>query len=467
MHSLAGQEKHAFKLTNIERNLKIGIASVDNKSPNNAVEEFRRDHRRVSPNVKQGAQLQQQKSSWSRTAAPGEVIYSEGYGGESVIYVIADGKVELSTQCEDKKVIVATLGKGEFFGETALLAAEPRANTARALTFCQLTVINARVVEEELERVSPLLRHIVRTMVRRAKKKDDLLATYTHADFMPGVISYAHVLALMAGAEAPSERGWRSQADEVSVPLREVIRKCRAIAGHSRLHVMVMLRRMEKLNLIAMEAGRSEFTGASATRHTSPDGASDRQLITFDPQKITERAQNVADEDLELSVASELELIELNDLEALIGVEKKMILNKLSRAEIAEDVFAFRKTKVLNYVEEKGVTYFSRPARRAPGEVANLEDLEFVDERSLFDAVSAFDTYDLAKMLAAMPDQHVADRLLGVMTEARKKEVSWVMRRDIRIDPVEVGEIEQRFLDTVRTVRSSASTAAQAAGPGV
>ncbi|MEM5382641.1 cyclic nucleotide-binding domain-containing protein [Paraburkholderia phymatum] len=411
--------------------------------------------------------MQQQKSTWSRTAAPGELIYSEGFGGESVMYVIADGKVEISTQCEDKKVVVATLGKGEFFGETALLPAEPRGNTAKALTFCQLTVVNARVVEEELERVSPLLRHIVRTMIRRVKRKDDLLATYTHADFMPGVISYAHVLSLMAGAEAPAERGWRSQTEEVSVPLREVIKKCRAIAGHSRLHVMVMLRRMEKLNLISMEAGRPEFTGSAATRHNASEGASDRQLVTFDPKRITERAHNVADQDLEVSVASELELIELNDLEALIGVERKMILNKLSRAEIAEDVFAFRKTKVLNYVEEKGITYFSRPARRAPGEVAAFEDLEFVDQRSLFDAVSAFDTYDLAKMLVAMPDQSIADRLLGVMTEARKKEVSWVMRRDIKIDPVEVGDIEQRFLETVRMIRSSASAAGPAPALGV
>jgi hypothetical protein len=229
---------------------------------------------------------------------------------------------------------------------------------------------------------------------------------------------------------------------------------------------MVMLKRMERLNLITMEAGRSEFTGASATRHSASEGASDRQIVTFDPQRITERAQNVADQDLEISLASELELIELTDLEALIGVEKKMILNKLSRAEIAEDVFAFRKTKVLHYVEEKGLTYFSRPMRRARGDVASLEDLEFVDQRSLFDAVSAFDTYDLAKMLAAMADQTIADRLLGVMTEARKKEVSWVMRRDLKIDPVEVGDIEQRFLETVRTINPSAAMVGQPSNLG-
>ncbi len=63
--------------------------------------------------------MNQQQSSRSRTAAPGEVIYSEGFVGESVIYVIAEGKVEISTRCDEKKVVLATLGKGEIFGESA------------------------------------------------------------------------------------------------------------------------------------------------------------------------------------------------------------------------------------------------------------------------------------------------------------------------------------------------------------
>ena len=408
--------------------------------------------------------MNKQRSSWTRTAAPGEVIYTEGFAVESVIYVIADGKVEISTQCDDKKVVVATLGKGELFGEAALLGSEPRGNTAKALTFCQLTVIDASVVEEEVERVSPLLRHIVRTMIRRVKKKDDLLATYTHADFLPGVLSYAHVLSLMAGTENPDARTRRGQPQEASVLLSDAMKKFRAIAGHSRLHVMAMLKRMEKLNLVTLESGRSEYLGSAATRHSAQDGAGGRQMVTFDPVRITERAMQVADHDLDMAITSELELIELTDLEALIGVEKKLILNKLSHAEIAEDVFAFRKSKVLNYVEEKGVTYFSKRNVRGASEFNSLDDLEFVDQRTLFEAVSAFDTYDLAKMLAAMHDQSIADRLLGVMTEARKKEVSWVMRRDIKVDPLELSEIEERFLQTVKALKFPPQGAAPVSG---
>jgi len=407
--------------------------------------------------------LNHQRSPWSRAAAPGEVIYSEGFAGDAVVYVIADGKVEISTQCDEKKVILATLGKGEFFGEASLLPPEPRAHTAKALSFCQLTVIAASVVEDELERVSPLLRHIVRTMIRRVKKKDDILATNTHADFLPGVVSYAHVLSLMAGGESADRmdgRMRRPQGEEFSVPLPDVIKKCNAIAGHSRPHVMAMLKRMEKLNLVSLEPGRSDRLSSTPARYSAQDGATGRQMVTFDPVRITERAQQVADHDLDLSISSELELIELDDLEALIGVEKKVILNKLAHAEISEDLFAFRKSKVLNYVEEKGVSYFSRRTARGLSDLKTLDDLEFVDQRTLFEAVSAFDTYELAKLLSALTGQPVAERLLSVMTEARKKEVSWVMRREIKIDPLEIAEIEERFLETVRAIKSPAAAAA-------
>lgn len=399
--------------------------------------------------------LNQLRTSWTRTAAPGEVIYSEGFAGEPVLYVITEGKVELSTRCDDKKVVLATIGKGEFFGEAVLLQAEPRAHTAKALAFCQLTVVHAAMVEEELERASPLLRHIVRTTIRRGRKKDDLLATYTHADFLPGVVSYAHVLALMASTDnvdSMDGRMRRGQSDEVSVPLPEVIKKCRAIAGHSRPHVMTMLGRMEKLNLVSLGTGRADQLSGNS-RFGSGDAVSNRHVVTFDPARITERAQQVADQDLDIAINSELELIELADLEALVGVERKLLLSKLSHDEIAEDVFAFRKTKVLHYVEEKGVSYFAKRARG--GDLKSLQDIEFLDHRTLFDAVSSTDTYDLAKLGASAGDQAIVDKLFSVMTEARKKEVSWVMRRDLKLDQAEVDDIEQRFLQTIRELKAA------------
>ena len=397
--------------------------------------------------------------TWSRTAAPGEVIYSEGYAGDRLLFVIADGKIEISTRCEEKRVVTATLGRGDFFGESALLGGDPRPSTAKALTFCQLTVVPANIIEDELERVSPLLRHVVRTMIRRAKAKDDLLATYTHADFMPGVLSYAHVLSLLASAErAEPKAGWGrrggAEAGEVSVALADVVLKCRAVAGHSRPHVMAMLRRMEKLNLITMESGQASSHLGGADHG---DGALGRQVVTFDPVRIVDRAAQVADHDLDVSINSELELIELSDLEALIGVERDLLLNKLSHGEIADELFAFRKSKVLNFVEQKGVSYFTKRANRGSGEVNTLDDLLFVDQRTLFEAINTLDTYDLAKLLASLKNPAVSERLQLVLSEARKNEISWLMRREIKSDPIEIEQIEQRLVVAVRERRVDAA----------
>jgi hypothetical protein len=59
-----------------------------------------------------------------------------------------------------------------------------------------------------------------------------------------------------------------------------------------------------------------------------------------------------------------------------------------------------------------------------------------------------------------MTDQSVVDRLLAVMTETRRNEIAWVMRRDIKIDPIEVGDIEVRFLETVKALKSAPTAGA-------
>ena len=52
------------------------------------------------------------------------MIYSEGFGGESAMYVNADGKVEISAQCEDK-VIVARSEKANSSGRQRCFEPSP------------------------------------------------------------------------------------------------------------------------------------------------------------------------------------------------------------------------------------------------------------------------------------------------------------------------------------------------------
>lgn len=65
--------------------------------------------------------------------APGTVITKEGDPGDAFFFV-KTGAVEVSTMKGPEKVKLADLAAGDFFGEVAVITAQPRTATVTALT---------------------------------------------------------------------------------------------------------------------------------------------------------------------------------------------------------------------------------------------------------------------------------------------------------------------------------------------
>jgi CRP/FNR family transcriptional regulator, cyclic AMP receptor protein len=59
----------------------------------------------------------------------GEVIFEEGSTGRD-LYVVLDGKVDIAKVNGPNKTVIVTLGKGEFFGEMAVIDGSSRSATA-------------------------------------------------------------------------------------------------------------------------------------------------------------------------------------------------------------------------------------------------------------------------------------------------------------------------------------------------
>lgn len=73
--------------------------------------------------------------------AAGDVIFRQGYPGDHA-YIIQSGSVEIYDQQPDGSIKqLAILGKGEMFGELALLDDAPRSASARAHEDCVLQVM--------------------------------------------------------------------------------------------------------------------------------------------------------------------------------------------------------------------------------------------------------------------------------------------------------------------------------------
>jgi CRP-like cAMP-binding protein len=363
----------------------------------------------------------------------GEVIYREGYAGNPCIYAIAEGKVEITTKRgEIGAVVLAVLGKDEYFGESALLPSEPRATTARALTFCRLIVIDAKTIVDELDRASPVLRHLMRSLLHRYRRAVDGVPTDNNADPFSGIVSYANVLSLMA--EAGSNDA--SHCGDASIAFVNAFERCQAISGHPRMHVMTMLRRMETLGLVSIVTVSASLRNKGAA--IAGDEAAARRVIVFDPLQIVARAQRCADRDLGISIAKELEQAGVNSHDALLGVEKQLLLDKLSRGS--------------------GSTFnrSTEPAQHLD-QLEPLADLISIDDRTLFDTVNAFHARDLAKMLVSAKHRTVSNRLLSVMTQAKQIEVSRIIRQDVGIDGVEVAEIEREFIRLLKSIKAGAT----------
>jgi CRP/FNR family cyclic AMP-dependent transcriptional regulator len=61
----------------------------------------------------------------------GDVIFEEGSTGRD-LYVVLDGKIEIAKINGSQKTVIVTLGKGEFFGEMAVIDGSSRSATAIA-----------------------------------------------------------------------------------------------------------------------------------------------------------------------------------------------------------------------------------------------------------------------------------------------------------------------------------------------
>lgn len=92
----------------------------------------------------------------------GEIIFKEGDLGDGA-YIIEEGCVEVSVSSTQR----SRIGKGELFGEIALIDQQPRTATVQAIEHTVLIPIPRLLVKELLEKTDPVVRHLLMTILER------------------------------------------------------------------------------------------------------------------------------------------------------------------------------------------------------------------------------------------------------------------------------------------------------------
>jgi CRP-like cAMP-binding protein len=76
-----------------------------------------------------------------KTYAKDEVVFTENSPGKEM-FIIYSGKVNLYKEKQDRRVLIATVDPGDFFGEMTLVDNSPRSATAIAAEDTQLIVLD-------------------------------------------------------------------------------------------------------------------------------------------------------------------------------------------------------------------------------------------------------------------------------------------------------------------------------------
>jgi CRP-like cAMP-binding protein len=120
----------------------------------------------------------------------GHVLFNEGDDGEEM-YIIQSGKVAIKKQVKDGETVLATLEKGDFFGEMAILERMPRSAAAEIVEDGDLIVINGETFGDMIKANPEIAVRMLRKYSLRLRDADRQIA---------------QILARQGGAGMPEEK---------------------------------------------------------------------------------------------------------------------------------------------------------------------------------------------------------------------------------------------------------------------
>jgi CRP-like cAMP-binding protein len=192
----------------------------------------------------------------------GDVLFREGERGTDM-FVIQSGLVEISKRVNGQERPIATLGRGEFLGEMAILNNKPRSATATVLEEATCLVLDGQTLEQMISSSTEIAVRLIKKLAGRLDAADALVQILMHPDPQARVL-----LGLRRHAESfgePERTGVRvrmtpeglakevgSSHEQCADVLRRLTRLKIAREDHGGILVSDMARLLEFMELIDM-----------------------------------------------------------------------------------------------------------------------------------------------------------------------------------------------------------------------
>lgn len=118
---------------------------------------------------------------FGREFSVGEVLFREGEMGEEM-FVIQSGLVAITKKTPDGERPIASLGRGEFLGEMAILNNKPRTATATVTEEARCLVIDKKTLEAMIAKNTEIAMRLIKKLAARLDSADTLVQILMNPD---------------------------------------------------------------------------------------------------------------------------------------------------------------------------------------------------------------------------------------------------------------------------------------------
>jgi hypothetical protein len=181
---------------------------------------------------------------YTKSYQQGQAIFQEGQDG-SYACLISQGSVEVCLEGEGQKVTLSVLGRGDLFGEMALIGTDKRTASVLALEYTEVVIFDRDRLNKALAAGSPLLNNLVHSLIQR------LAATTAkvrhHADPAGQLVPLAHLARVCLESCPADAQGYHN------LPLAKLTEQAQAIMGLPAKAVKDCLLLLARHHLLVLE----------------------------------------------------------------------------------------------------------------------------------------------------------------------------------------------------------------------
>ena len=174
----------------------------------------------------------------------GTVLFREGDQGEEM-YILQAGKVKISKRIRGVEKTLATLDKGEFFGEMAILNDKPRSATAETIEDCDMLVIDRKTFEALIRGNAEIAVRFIKRLADRLRETNEQMEALMIKD------NTSRLLSILAKRVKDEKKG-----GSFSISLEDLA----GLAGIELALVKLILEKLASVRLIELAGDRVNIT---------------------------------------------------------------------------------------------------------------------------------------------------------------------------------------------------------------